>query len=506
MKTQIFKITMAVLCTLIVSCNDTMEELNLDNSVKNNVEYHGVPLEEALAHLDGFLASLEEPTRSGSTRRVGSVNVVRSRDVATRSVASAAENVDSLIYVVNFEDNQGFAYLAADDRISEPVIYVADSGSISTNGLGSFGPLPLVNPRPIYTGYPLDGPGTFFDNEFSDGELFMNPNTFNFYNGNANDYYAGDFFLNGETDYLNMISQVNDYVFNYVEFEIDPETGGSIYQEIEYEGDPEDDITETRTTTFVVEDTIVNNLLTFAKNWRQGAPLNMYCPTVKKYLLFGSERQAYVGCVPLAIAKIMAYHGYPSSYSIDGVSINWFTVKNFTYTYGKTATAKLLRHIGESSGAIYFYEGTFTLPSLAANYLRNRNYSGINYRDYNHDIVINMLENNCPVFVCSIPTDGIWCSFDKSHAWNIDGYMKQTVTKRKDYYINDMLYDTDEDVSYNTFVHCDFGWEGYCNGYFISGVFNLASKDVQYDTPEHKGTKDTNYNWYLKIIQYNKPQ
>ncbi|MBO7291503.1 MAG: hypothetical protein J6U55_02860, partial [Bacteroidaceae bacterium] len=81
MKTQIFKITMAVLCTLIVSCNDTMEELNLDNSVKNNVEYHGVPLEEALAHLDGFLASLEEPTRSGSTRRVGSVNVVRSRDV-----------------------------------------------------------------------------------------------------------------------------------------------------------------------------------------------------------------------------------------------------------------------------------------------------------------------------------------------------------------------------------------------------------------------------------------
>ena len=31
-------------------------------------------------------------------------------------------------------------------------------------------------------------------------------------------------------------------------------------------------------------------------------------------------------------------------------------------------------------------------------------------------------------------------------------------------------------------------------------------KDVQYDNPEHKGTKDTNYNWYLKIIQYNKPQ
>ena len=55
-------------------------------------------------------------------------------------------------------------------------------------------------------------------------------------------------------------------------------------------------------------------------------------------------------------------------------------------------------------------------------------------------------------------------------------------------------------------VHCDFGWEGYCNGYFTSGVFNLAGNDVLYDDPYDNGTLDTNYNWYLKIIQYNKPQ
>lgn len=504
MKTQIFKITMAVLCTLIVSCNDTMEELNLDNSVKNNVEYHGVPLEEALAHLDGFLASLEEPTRSGSTRRVGSVNVVRSRDVATRSVASAAENVDSLIYVVNFEDNQGFAYLAADDRISEPVIYVADSGSISTNGLGGFTPLPLVDPRPIYTGYPLEGPGLFYDDEVAPGVLFMNPNTFNLKHESFDDYYAGDFFLNGETDYLDMISQVNDYVFNFVEFEIDPETGGSIYQGIELEEDPYDN-TIIKTTYSFKRDTMVHNLLDFAKKWSQGSPFNMYCPMVHEYVLFGNEVRADAGCVPLAIAKIMAYHEFPSPFSIDGVNINWNYVKNYTYSLGKTAVAKLVSSIGDFAWSIYTYNGTFTLPSLAANYLSNRNYGGINYRNYNHDIVINMLENNCPVFVCSIPSSGL-SSLMKSHAWNIDGYLIQTKYEKKEYYRNNILIDTKITPTNSTMVHCDFGWEGYCNGYFTSGVFNLAGNDVQYDNPKHKGTNDTNYNWYLKIIQYNKPQ
>ena len=56
-------------------------------------------------------------------------------------------------------------------------------------------------------------------------------------------------------------------------------------------------------------------------------------------------------------------------------------------------------------------------------------------------------------------------------------------------------------------VHCDFGWGGYCNGYFTSGVFDLYGDhdEVEFDDPQHYKTYDVNYNFYLKMISYNRP-
>ena len=105
MKKNTIFATMALICLLATSCSDIMNEPTLES--RNNTEYHGVPLEEALEHLKGVINAMEEPTRSSATRRIGSVNVVRSKDLATRSIASGVTDVDSLIYVVNFEDNQG---------------------------------------------------------------------------------------------------------------------------------------------------------------------------------------------------------------------------------------------------------------------------------------------------------------------------------------------------------------------------------------------------------------
>ena len=69
----------------------------------------------------------------------------------------------------------------------------------------------------------------------------------------------------------------------------------------------------------------------------------------------------------------------------------------------------------------------------------------------------------------------------------------------------DVIIDTETTTTNKIMVHCDFGWQGYCNGYFTSGVFDLGSDEVLFDDKTDAGTKDTNYNWYLKMIRYNRP-
>lgn len=53
-------------------------------------------------------------------------------------------------------------------------------------------------------------------------------------------------------------------------------------------------------------------------------------------------------------------------------------------------------------------------------------------------------------------------------------------------------------------VHCDFGWKGICNGYYVSGVFKLNDPNIEHD-PDCSYGGNTNYNNLLKIIMYDKP-
>lgn len=202
----------------------------------------------------------------------------------------------------------------------------------------------------------------------------------------------------------------------------------------------------------------------------------------------------------------MTYHTHPSSFIIRGVPINWGQLKNNPKGNGADDAALLLRHIGEACGALYFSEGTFVFPSLAAAFMGNRGYVNVEYMDYNDTFVRQMLDMHCPILICSVPKLGT-LNYDlaKSHAWNLDGYLMNVMTYRIDYYRDGLLLKT-ENVNQNVFMlHCDFGWKGKCNGYFTSGVFNLRGKDVIFDDETDAGLVNTNYNWYLKMIKYNKP-
>ena len=93
-----------------------------------------------------------------------------------------------------------------------------------------------------------------------------------------------------------------------------------------------------------------------------------------------------------------------------------------------------------------------------------------------------------------------------SHAWNIDGYKTKIVYKTTKLYLDGVLIDTTTEVYSNTkMMHCAFGWGGYCDGYFASGIFNMASSQTEFDDPSDAGTDSSNFNLYLKTITYDNP-
>lgn len=89
---------------------------------------YAVSVGEALNNLANELNLIEgvETRAGGATRAVKSVKSVKYRDMvsATRA-AEAPDDIDDLIYVVEFEDGKGSAVLGADKRV-EPVIAILD--------------------------------------------------------------------------------------------------------------------------------------------------------------------------------------------------------------------------------------------------------------------------------------------------------------------------------------------------------------------------------------------
>ena len=124
--------------------------------------------------------------------------MVEKYNMAMTKAGGSDVNCENLLYVANFEQEQGYAILAADNRIGDKVIAVADSGCMSDATIYTAAEL-MNSERVIYEGYPTTGPGFFTLPETGD-ELFMNPNTVSLYDADEDDTYVGNFDENDDTD------------------------------------------------------------------------------------------------------------------------------------------------------------------------------------------------------------------------------------------------------------------------------------------------------------------
>lgn len=109
-----------------------------------------------------------------------------------KSVLTKTSESSPLLYIVNFKDENGFAVLSADDRISTDVIAVSENGTLNEQEFHK------LKKRTLYNGFSLDGPGVSYNQDSS--EVVVNPNTFEPYNEEYDDYYVGDLFVENPAD------------------------------------------------------------------------------------------------------------------------------------------------------------------------------------------------------------------------------------------------------------------------------------------------------------------
>lgn len=512
-------ILFAVMAALIViSCQnevELLEDSNVTNEMLSRNDY-SISVDEALANLEEFLVDAEDSaTRTSKSRIVNSIKPIKYNAITTRTDVDC----ENLLYVANFEGEQGYAILAGDTRIGDEILAVADEGCLSDATI--YTAIELANEeRIIIDGYPTTGPGFFTTPETGD-ELFINPNTVSLYDETVNDTFVGNFSLDdidAEDEYLTRginnteipstpelitsslcvsyaTNEINEYDHQeHLLLKQDDEASGG------GGGSSSMSRTETEISAWSVKES-VSPLLTKYVKWGQRSPFNDLYPKRRKYLLFGKSREAPAGCFPLSIAKILTHFEYPTIFTHNDYTVNWIELKkSFESSVGKLSAAHLLRGISSACDSWYFYAGTFTFPHKVTSFMRSIGLRNSHSHSYSFDRVTEMIDKGCPLIIYSVPGVNIL----KSHSWNIDGYKikERTITTKK--YSGNTLQKTTTETETYKMVHCDFGWKGKCNGYYVSGVFKLNDSNIEHD-PSTNYSGNTNYNNLLKVITYDKP-
>lgn len=404
----------------------------------------------------------------------------------------------------------GYVVLPADKRIEGALLADVEDGALDSTDFDY-----VRNDdyqRPYYANYPETGPGIFTIPKYPRDE-FMNPNTVDFADNEVNDTLVGDFVEAPTSPSLNVDDSRIEQAFNQIfiadllyqfgatymnksasDFGIDDDRGlPSVIHTTNTEnhdafiegGTFSITYTEWRT------ETSKSPILSQYVHWQQGQ-FQQLCPIVRRFWLFGQTKNGLPGCFPLAISKIVAKYRYPRTYSFNGHRIDWDKVDEyFDYQRDIPETAYLAAGIASSCKSKYFWQGTFTFPKDAEKAMKNMGYRVIGRYNYSWERCKMMLEKDSPLIIWSMPNYNI----TKSHAWNIDGYKVRIREK-----VTQLGSRKQTETQRQYLVHCDFGWGGKSNGYYLSGIFKLTEET------ELDGTyMDINYNKHLRLMLYDSP-
>lgn len=474
------------MCAIVLlSCENRLEEVDIKIckiTEQTSSPYH-ITLEQALNNMYSTMDALNLGTRA-KCRVVKDVQLIPSARRQTRS----GDALDAF-YVVNFENEEGFAILAADTRISADVIGIGEQGNFTY--------------VPIEESMTRSG---VIDTLDTNADVLTLDDL---YVPEEDDYLLGG----GEDDGNNFLSRAIDILDSNIENPIDNGNGSGT------DGGGNYRIIETT-------EELISPLI--STKWGQNKPYNYKCPRYYYYLHPQTDTIRYkadydfpydtfygyighkliaTGCIATALAQILAYHNYPNTDTILGESdvtdwadfpIELDTDSNSTHI---DHISSLMYTIGVGCNMDYGFGGgtqSFSTPKRARDYMEQLGYQNVTrHIGYSTNTIRQMLRNNCPVLIGALVSLEQHHDFWGGHAWVIDGYHKEI---EKWYYADDnTLYKT---VT-NYYVHCNWGWNGDLDGWFTSGLFD-TTKEKEYDS-ENNSFYYRNYSWWRRVITYDKP-
>lgn len=226
-------------------------------------------------------------------------------------------------------------------------------------------------------------------------------------------------------------------------------------------------------------------------SWGQRDPYNAQAK------LIGNTR-AKTGCVAMAVAQIMVYHGNPAKY--PSTILNFEVPSAFHRYVGMNTSLAAMKkikdlntqgsfaardHISRFIAIIgYMLKNDWGVGSTSAKdkevpkVFNNMGYGAGGLLSYNGIATEASLNGNEPVYITG------WDKYLISgHAWVVDGY------KIENYKETEYIYYFDANCGYNgrgmtadglsirnIYFHHNFGWSGGANGYYIDGVFDTSKR------------------------------
>jgi hypothetical protein len=456
---------------LLTACNQEVSEIVQEQVQEQKQEAAPrcsvVPIDDALAELEAVLSIIDETgqngVRSSQKRTIKNVENFYGDKSADTNEGLRSGSEDPVFYLVNFEEG-GYAVLAADLEISSPVLAVVEEGSVSPSDFweGNYNP---------------------FDSSVDYG--YEDLQNFSLYDAESDDYYVAsvepDANPSATPSFQYLVHYMNDRGY-YGDF-------GNVSN------------TETVIGAWVVNKKVYPMITT---EWHQRSPFNDECP-MTRWFFWEYHRRSPAGCVPVAVSQIMAYHGYPQNITLNGSTILWQNVRNVGSRYHTTETnidrmmvAKLVSHVGNRCSTLYTPDWSFALPRNARDCMSEFGYPNVvRHSDYDHNTVIDMLDNDNPVFVAAIS------GLVSGHAWVVDGYIERSRSENEVHVSTGAI--VKEKTKTEVLVHCNWGWGGNCNGYYVSGIFNTKKGAVETESYDNGGTSNSNFTWEFYTITYDHP-
>ncbi|MBE9488317.1 MAG: C10 family peptidase [Bacteroidetes bacterium] len=457
------------ICFIFIQCSKEKEPIYSNPEkplVKNGFK---VEVDEALKIAENAPNVFGEVDTKASLKEVGDIDIITTFETKGNGIK------DTLMYVVNYKNQMGYTFISADDRCGGILAYIKEGNfklkDESSDNLPTY-LYTLIKNEQISKRLNINDP---VEKSIKTKDLsrlnkrVYTPNMSSIHMGPVTPALCLRVFKQHSSygDFKNFQGERKSYMYY--------RNNGCI---------------GTRRYT----ETKVNVYPMLTTNWGQHSPYNDNAPLI-------DGKHALAGCVAIAAAQVMAYHEFPVNYPSNinngektnlDILRNIKSISNFKLESSKESVAKFLRTLGDLYENSWGLDGTYSDTGMGSEVFEKMGYPRpCDIINYNTLRATNSLDNNRPII-----TRGN--SGSNGHSWVIDGYI--TVTQGDDYlYFDEDLLLNDCDYgeviySVNTYLSCNFGWNGICNGYYLEGAFNVSEGN------EYPYKTKTNYTQDIQII------